>query len=69
MQFPSGVLGALVRAILTGVIVFIVILVIAYILNLIPVVAGIGAILQRFALILALLAGAAAFFSGWRSNS
>jgi hypothetical protein len=62
----TGVLGALVRAILYALIVFIVILVIVFILQQLPIVAGIGTILGRFALPLAVLAGAVTFFSLYR---
>jgi hypothetical protein len=61
----NGILRRIVYAILVAVIVYIVVLIIAYVLGLIPMLAGIGGILTRFAYVLALLAGIVTFLTGW----
>lgn len=61
----TGLAARIVSALLVGIVTFIIILIVAYVLGLIPMLAGVGAILSRFGVILAVLAGLAAFFSGW----
>jgi len=65
MLHLTGWLGRLVYAILVAVIIYIVILIIAYILGLFPMLTAVGNILTRFAYILALLAGLVTFLTGW----
>ena len=65
MPHLTGWLGRLVYAILVGVVTYIVILIVAYVLGLFPVLAAVGGILARFAYILALLAALVTFFTGW----
>jgi hypothetical protein len=60
----NGLLGRIVYAVAIGVVTFVVLLIIAYIIKLFPVVAGVGDILSKFAYLLALLAGLVAFFTG-----
>lgn len=65
MPILTGWLGKLVYAILVGVVTYIVILIIAYVLGLFPMLSPIADILKRFAYILALLAALVTFLTGW----
>lgn len=60
----GGIIGRLVYALLVAVITYVILLIVASVLGLLPALAAVGDILRRFASVLALLAGLVAFFTG-----